>query len=277
MLGAMFLFVSVDTQAKVLSETVPVLQIAWARLMGLGLGALGLLIVRGPGLLRTRHPVIQVTRGFLVVGSSVLFIIAITYVPLVDAVAVAFVAPLLVTIMGAIFLREPVGIHRWGAVVVGFVGAMIVIRPGLGVVHPAALLVLGAAGMFAVRQVISRMVSDSDSTLTTVAYTSLVGIVLISLPLPFIWETPQTTQEVVMLVAIGLIAACAEFLLIRALEVAQAVVVAPMQYTMLVWSAIYGVLVFSYFPDIWTWVGSLIIVASGLYTFHRERVRQQVG
>lgn len=272
MLTGMFIFSAVDAQAKFLTETLPVLQIAWARQFGLLAAVLVLLAVRGRGMLRTHHPVIQMTRGVLVIASSILFIVAVSYVPLADAVAVSFIAPLVVTILGALILREPVGIRRWSAVAIGFVGALIVIRPGAGVLHPAVLLVLLAATLFAVRQVISRMVSDADGTMTTVAYTALVGGLLLTIPLPFIWVWPTTTLEVALLVSIAVMAACGELLVIKALEAAQAVVVAPVQYTMLIWGTFYGWLLFAQLPDLWTWVGSAIIVATGLYTFHRERL-----
>ena len=272
MLIGMFIFSAVDTQAKLLTETLPVVQIVWARQFGLLVGVLALLAIRGPAMLRTRHPVIQVTRGVLVISSSLLFIVAVGYVPLADAVAVSFVAPFVVTVLGALILREPVGIRRWTAVIVGFAGALIVIRPGAGVLHPAVLLVLIAASLFALRQVISRLVSDSDGTMTTVAYTALVGGLILTAALPFVWQTPTTTLEVALMCSMAVMAAAGELMVIKALEVAQAVVVAPVQYTMLVWGTLYGWLVFHQLPDAWTWVGASVIVATGLYTFHRERL-----
>jgi S-adenosylmethionine uptake transporter len=185
---------------------------------------------------------------------------------------VAFVAPFMVTIMGALILREPVGIRRWIAVVIGFVGALIVIRPGLGVVHPAGMLVIVAAALFAIRQIISRWLSDSDRTATTVAYTAIAGGGIMSLPLIFVWKTPQTTTEVLLLAGIAVCAAVGETLVIKALEVAQAVILAPLQYTMLIWGIVYGYLIFNDLPDLWTIVGAVIIIATGLYTLHRERV-----
>ena len=106
--------------------------------------------------------------------------------------AVTFVSPFIVVALGAFVLREPVGIRRWAAVVIGFAGAMIVIRPGMGVVHPAVMLVLLAAALFALRQVLSRVLSASDRTMTTIAYTALVGSVILTLPLPFVWRWPTT-------------------------------------------------------------------------------------
>jgi S-adenosylmethionine uptake transporter len=177
--------------------------------------------------------------------------------------------------MGALILREPVGLRRWAAVTIGFIGSMIVIRPGFGVVHPAVLLVVVAAVLFAGRQIISRALSDTDKTSTTVAYTALVGSAILTLPLPFVFRWELTSQELTLLVSIALMAAVAEILVIKALEVAQAVVVAPVQYTLIIWGTFYGYMVFNQFPDMWTWIGTAIIIASGLYTLQRDRKASQ--
>jgi len=167
-------------------------------------------------------------------------------------------------------LREAVGIRRWTAVGLGFVGVLIVTRPGLGVVHPAVLLILLAALLFALRQILSRIVAGTDPIVTTVAYTALAASALLTIPLPFIWQSPTTTLELVLLVSMAVLAAAAEILVIKALVVADAVVVAPVHYSVLLWATLYGFFVFDQLPDLWTWVGALIIVATGIYTLHRE-------
>lgn len=272
MLAGFFMFSASDAMAKFLTESLHPVQIAWARYSGLFIGALILLGIHGVAILRTEKPVLQFVRGAVGTFSAILFIIAVAYVPLADAVAVAFVAPFMVTIMAALILREPVGIRRWTAVFIGFIGAMIVIRPGLGVVHPAALLIMLAAALFAVRQIVSRWLADTDRTVTTVAYTGIIGMGLLTLPLPFIWVSPATVTEAALLVGIALFGALGEILVIKALEVAQAVILAPLQYTMLIWGVLYGYLIFNDFPDRWTLIGAVIIMATGLYTLHRERV-----
>jgi drug/metabolite transporter (DMT)-like permease len=122
------------------------------------------------------------------------------------------------------------------------------------------------------RQVLSRVLASSDTTETTIAYTALVGSFILTIPLPFIWQWPTTTLEIALLAGNALMAAMAELLVIKSLEVAQAVVVAPVQYSMLIWGTMYGYLVFGQLPDLWTWVGALIIVATGIYTLNRERL-----
>ena len=175
----------------------------------------------------------------------------------------------MVTVLGALILREPVGMRRWIAVTLGFLGTLIVIRPGLGVVHPAAALLILAAFLFAVRQIISRALSDTDRTATTVVYTALVASAILTVPLPFFWQTP-TVDQMMILTLIAVVAGVAEVFVIKALETGLAVVIAPVQYTMLVWGTFYGWLIFDQLPDGWTWIGTALIVATGLYTLRRE-------
>lgn len=271
----MFIFSAVDTQAKYLTATLNPIQIVWVRQMGLLVCVVLWVIVKGRSTLHSHQPGLQVVRGVMAAGSATLFIVAIAYVPLVDAVAVSFIAPLVVTLLGALVLRERVGIRRWAAVIIGFAATLVVIRPGLGVIHPAVSLVLLAATLFAVRQVLSRVLGRTDSTLTTVAYTAVVGVAILTIPLPFVWRWPATGFEIAMLCSLALMAAAAEMCVIRALELAQAVVVAPLQYTLLIWSTAYGFLIFGQLPDLWTWVGAIIIVLTGAYTVRRDYLRSK--
>ena len=272
MAAGMFLFSGVDTMGKVLTETLHPVQIVWCRQLGLLFGVMVLIALRGRVVLHSAHPRLQVGRGALAACSATLFIIGVGYVPLADAVAITFVAPFMVTVLGALILREPVGIRRWVAVTVGFIGTLIVIRPGMGVIHPAAGLLILAATAFAMRQVLSRMLAGDDRTQTTVAYTAIVSWAILTVPLPFFWQTPATGQEIALLVGMAVAAAVAETLVIMALDAAQAVVVAPVQYSLLLWGTLYGFFVFGQLPDGWTWVGAVVIVASGLYTLNRERL-----
>ena len=265
----MFLFSAVDAGAKFLTDSLHPLQIVWARQLGLLAGATLLLMRYGPAILKTAHPRLQILRGAVAACSASLFIFAINYVALADAVAISFVAPFMVTLMAAFVLREPVGIRRWMAVALGFIGALIVIRPGLGVMHPAAGLVILAAFFFAIRQIISRALSDTDRTSTTVVYTAIVGSAILTLPLPYVWKTPSG-NEVMLLIGIAVLAAVAEIFVIKALELAMAVVVAPVQYSLILWGTTYGWLIFGQLPDLWTWVGAALIVSTGIYTLRRE-------
>ncbi|CAN0593383.1 unnamed protein product, partial [Ectocarpus sp. 12 AP-2014] len=182
------------------------------------------------------------------------------------------------TLLGALILREPVGFRRWAAVALGFVGTLIVMRPGLGVMHPAAALVILAAFLFAVRQIISRALCDTDKTATTIVYTALVASAILTVPLPFYWKSPSADQ-MILLAFIAVVAGVAEVFVIKALETGLAVAMAPVHYTMLIWGTFYGWLIFGQLPDLWTWIGTLIIVATGLYMLRREYVvaRQRVN
>ena len=265
------LFSTADTQAKLLTDYFHPMQIVWSRQVGLLLGVLVAMAMLGPSILRTQHPVLQISRGVLAVISATCFIFALRFVPLADAVAVSFVAPFLVTAMGALFLGERVGLRRWGAVTVGFVGTLIVIRPGMGVMHPAGLLILVAATAFAARQVLSRMLASSDRTITTITYTALASVLVLSAPLPLFWTLPATGWQWALLGGMAVFAALGELLIIKSLEIAQAAVLAPMHYSLMIWGTFWGWLVFGQLPDRWTWIGAAIIIATGLYILHRER------
>ncbi|MFK7891757.1 MAG: DMT family transporter [Granulosicoccus sp.] len=273
MLGAMFLFATADAHAKYLTAYFHPTQIIWFRQLGLVIGVLYLIYRHGSVLFVTQQRSMQICRGILVVLSSVLFVSAIKYVALADAVAASFVAPFFVTIFGVLILGEKVGIRRWAAVVLGFIGAFIIVRPGLGLVHPAALLVVLAAAIYAMRQVIGRYLSRSDKTLTTITYTALTSGILISIPLPWFWKTPEALSLWMLLISMSVLAGIGEVLLISALEAAKAATVAPIHYTLIIWGTGYGYLFFNQFPDRWTWVGTAIIVAAGMYNLRREKLK----
>lgn len=272
MLGGMFLFAAVDAIGKLLTQDLSPFQVVWARQCGLFAVALVILIRLGPTVLRSAAPGLQIARGIAAAGSATCFLIGVSIVPLADATAVAFIAPFLVTLLAAFALGEAVGIRRWTAVVIGFIGALIIIRPGMGVVDPAMGLVVIAAGLFALRQILSRRLGGADPIATTICYTALVAFVLVSLPLPFFWTQPSGWSVVSLMVAIAAMAGVAEILVIRALALAQAVVVAPLQYSLLIWATGYGYWLFGQFPDAWTWLGATILMITGGYTLHREYV-----
>jgi S-adenosylmethionine uptake transporter len=239
------------------------------------IGVIVLLLMRGTHILQTDHRKLQILRGTFAAISPLCFVMAISFVPLVDAMAVGFIAPFIVTILGATWLKERVGIHRWGAVIVGFLGTLIIIRPGLGAVHPAIFFVFIAASLFAARQVLSRYLSTTDNTSTTMAYTALTGSCLLTLLIPFFWQWPNEPLHLLLFATITISAAISEIFVVKALEITQAVVLAPVQYSLIIWGTMYGFLVFGQLPDHWTWIGTAIIIAGGYYTFHREKLTQQ--
>ncbi|MEM8730760.1 MAG: DMT family transporter [Pseudomonadota bacterium] len=270
-----FSFSACDMQAKLLTADLPALEIVWFRQLGLFLGVIVLIAWRGPGLLASQKPLLQIGRGLTAAGSAVCFVIGVRVVPLADAVAVTFIAPFIVTVMGALLLREPVGPRRWAAVAFGFLGMLIVIRPGLGVFDPAIIFVVFAAFLFSVRQILSRWLSNADSVLTTVAYTSITSGLALSIALPFVWTTPERLDTWALIVGVALTAAAGEILVITALSIAEVSALAPVHYSLILWGTLYGYMIFGHLPDLWTVFGCIIIVASGLYAINRERLRQR--
>lgn len=260
-----------DMLAKLSTSELHPMQVVWTRQLALLAGVIVALSLRGPGFLKTKNPKLQLVRGGLAALSASCFVSGVKFVPLADAVAITFVAPFVVTAVSALLLGEKVGPRRWTAVGIGFLGTMVVVRPGLGTFHPAALLVLVAATSFALRQVLSRRLAGADKAGTTVAYTAMVSAVILTLPLPFIWQTPQSSSQILWLAVMAVTAGIGEILLIAALELGEAAVLAPVQYTLIVWSTLWGWAVFHELPDVWTGIGAAIIVATGLYIFQRER------
>ncbi|MFZ2102673.1 MAG: DMT family transporter, partial [Oricola sp.] len=225
-----------DATAKFLSQDFQPFQIAWLRQLGILAVAIWIVATRGVSILRTNSPGFQLLRGCVAALSSSCFIFAVSYVPLADAVAVSFVAPFMVTVLAALVLRETVGIRRWTAVSIGFLGTLIVIRPGFGLFQPAILLVVAAATMFATRQILSRALGPVDRTGTTITYTAITSIALLTIPAIVVWHTPTSLRDILLIVLLAGSAGVGEVFIIRALELAQAATLAPLQYTMIVWS-----------------------------------------
>ncbi len=276
MLAGFASFACGDVLAKILTADYHPVQIAWTRQFGVSAVALLILLLHGSALLKSVAPGTQLLRGLCAVVSAVCFIFALRYVPLADAVAVSFVAPFIVTVLAAALLGEPVGIRRWTAVIIGFIGTLVIIRPGLGVFHPAILLVVVAAAAFAARQVVSRHIGRRDPTMTTLAYTALTSFVVLVPPLFFFWRTPQNATDLALMIGLTVVSGLGELLIIKALEIAHAAVVSPMHYSLILFATLLGYFVFGDFPDAWTWVGSAILIGSGLYVFYREHRRSGV-
>lgn len=261
-----FCFSASDTLTKMLATAaVHPVQIVWARQAGLVLVVLFLAVRAGPAILRTHYPVLQLARGALAVMAPLCFAVAFAYVPLAEGIAVTFIAPLIVIALSAFFLGESVTLKQWLATLIGLAGALIIVRPGAGLFHPTIILAFCAAALFATRQVIGRVLAKKDNAVTTMAFTALLGFALLSVALPFVWETPPSIGLAAIFLAMALFAAFGEICTIRAVEMASAAIVAPMQYTTILWATLFGWLVFSQLPDTWTWVGTAVIIASGIY------------
>lgn len=265
-----FLFSLCDVMTKQISTSYHPAQVAWARQAGLFVATLGLLSMGGLSVLRSRRPGLQVLRGATAIVSTVSFAAALRYLPLADATAVTFVAPLLITALAALLLKERVSPMRWAAVGVGLVGTLIVLRPGAGVAQPAMLLVLMCAVAYALRQILSRFLAGTDPLRTTIAWSSLVTTLSLSVALAFVGTRPATLHDVLMFLGIAATAALAELALIRGFALARAATLAPAQYTLMVWSVLWGILIFDQVPDVWTLGGAAIIIASGACSVWQE-------
>ncbi len=274
MLGAMMVVPVMDGIAKSLSTHYPVIQVVWARYF-FHFAWLLPLVLRRYGL-RSLIPdrlTLQLVRSLFLMASTGLFFAAISRIAIPDALALIFVSPFVVTILSAWLLGETVGPRRWSAVVFGFIGALIIIRPGFGVFDWASILALGAGCCYAGYIVTTRALSAGGSApLVTLAFTGLVGSLLLTPIAAPTWVVPSITDWGWML-AMGAIAAGGHYMIIAALRFAPASLLAPYSYSEMLSATVVGYVGFGDFPDRWTWVGVAVIVISGLYIGWRERRR----
>lgn len=276
MLATMVLFACINATAKYLTEFYPVPQVIWARYAFHLLAVAVILGPRLPGVMATRRLRLQLVRSVLLLLTTGLFFSGLSLVALADATAMMFVAPLLVTALSIPLLGESVGWRRWASVAVGFAGALIIIRPGMGVMQTAILLPLGAAMVHAVYQIATRGLGRTDSALTIIAYTPLVGALVTSAVVPFFWTAPDAKGWALM-VLLGVLGGVGHFALIKAFQAAPASVVSPFGYTNLIWATVFGFIIWGHLPDMVTVLGATVIVAGGVYIFHREHIHRQPG
>lgn len=272
---AVNLFPFMNVAAKYLSTEYTTVQIVWARYAGhLAFMLLMFMPGRGLALLRASRPGVHIGRSLLMFASTACFFGALRWIDVPTASAINFTSPLIVTALAAPLLGEAVGLRRWAAVAVGFAGAMIIIRPGGGDGHWAMLLVLSTAFTYASYQIATRKFAAADPPETSITYISFVGAAISTLALPFAWVTPASVLDVVLFALLGLIGGVGHYLVIRAFQVGEASVLAPFNYGQLVMAILLSYLVFDSFPDLWTFVGAGIIIASGLYVTYRESRRR---
>jgi drug/metabolite transporter (DMT)-like permease len=270
-LVAVALFSVMDAMSKVLAVRLHPIEIVWGRYLVM-VAILAPLALRRPLLLVASRPALQLLRGLCILGAGFFFVAGLAHLALADATAIGFASPLIVTALSIPVLHEQVGIRRWSAVAVGFVGVLIVIRPGSGVVGAAALPPLSSAACWALAIVVTRRMTGSDQPLTTLVYSTVIGLALSSLALPVVWQAPSLT-EAAILAAMGLLGAIGQYLFILGLTRGAASLLAPFSYSQIIWSTLLGFAVFGAVPALWTGWGAALIVASGLYIAHRERIR----
>jgi len=275
MCTAVTLFAALDTSAKYLGTRlgVPVSQIVWVRFlsqifwMAVVLGPLAV-----PNLLKTANLKLQLTRSALMAATTLLNFLAVKYLRLDQTLSITFLTPLVVAALAVPLLGEHVGWHRMMAITVGFIGILIVVRPGFTALHPAFGFAFGSMVAYSIMMIVTRKLSHFDPPLVTLLYGAVVGSIAAA---PFAlteWTWSSSVQVWVLLMLLGALGGGGHFLIIRAYKLAPVAAVTPFLYIELISMIALSYLVFGDKPDRWSFMGSLVIVASGLYLIHRERI-----
>jgi drug/metabolite transporter (DMT)-like permease len=266
-----FLFVTSDSVVKMATHDLPVPMVVWGRYAA----HMALMLLLFPGrkllnLFKVNNPKLVIGRSLLLLICTSLFFTAIGHIGLAEANAIMFVSPFFVVALSIPLLKEKVGIRRWSAVIFGFVGILIILRPGFQEVHWAYLLILGVAFFYGLFAILTRTLSFTETATSMWFYTALVGF-LASSPVAWAnWQTPSPEQWA-MLCAIGVIGGGSHYVVIQAYSRAPASLLAPFQYVQIIWATAYGYFLFGHFPDNWTFAGAALIITSGLYVWLRER------
>lgn len=274
MVLAMTIMPGIDVIAKFLGQQqLPILQIVWARLFFGGVLALPFAArhTGWTGLMPDR-PAIHTLRALLLMAATFFFFWALKFLPIADALAVFFVNPLVVTCLSPLILREKVGPRRWVAVGIGFIGTLIIVRPGLGAFNPGSLLALGSGGSLALYLLLTRRISGQQKAIVTTFHTNAIGGLIASAAVAWVWVAPSPLQWLLFL-SIAAIANLGHYLIVRAYDHAEASLLAPLSYTEMVGSTVLGLIFFGDFPDAPTFLGVGILIACAIYISMRERQR----
>ena len=271
-LSAWIMLPIMDGFAKYLSSTIPVLQITWSRYFFTVIIVLPVMLVFFRKDFKwTEQPKLQLIRGLLLFCANILFFYSISVISLAKALTLAFIAPLIVTILSPILLNEKVGFRRWAAVITGFIGSLIVLRPGFVEINLASVAALGTGFLYGIYLIVTRKLHNSDHPLLTLLITGVVGAIIGSIIMPTVWVQPTLT-EWYMMIAIGFFASVGHLLLILSLRYADASKLAPFGYFEIITNIIIGYYFFNHFPDNWTFLGLFVIISSGIYIFRRENL-----
>lgn len=267
LVNALFFFAVLDATAKYLTQTFSIPMLVWARYLVHCLLMAAFLAPRfGWQLVATRRPLLQIVRALLLLGCTFCGFAALSRMPLAETTATAFTAPLMVALLAGPWLGEKLSGGRWLAIFAGFAGVVLIARPGTAVTLDGAALALLAAACYAVYQILTRQLAATESTVTMLFYTALVGTVCTTLALPWFWQGPMPApQEAALIGALGVLGGGGHFLLTHAFRHAPASMLSPFIYIQLVWATLLGAFVFQQWPDYLTLLGTAIIVGSGLY------------
>ena len=272
MLLAMAILPVIDVLAKFLGQAgLPIVIVVWARAVFGSLATLPFALRdAGPAALRPKQPLLHLARAVLLFAATFSFFVALKSLPIADALAIFFVNPLVVTLLSALVLGEQVGPRRWAAVAVGFIGTLVIIRPGFAEVNAGTLFALAAGFMLGSYFVLTRAMAGRASAAVLTFQTNAIGAALLTALLPLVWHAPAP-QQWLMLVGIGVIATLGHLLITRAYEQAEASLLAPFAFTEIVMATLLGWWFFGDWPDAWTLAGVTILIASAVYISLRER------
>ncbi|MDG1677012.1 MAG: DMT family transporter [Paracoccaceae bacterium] len=275
MIGAIFCFASMDATAKYLMKEIGPAQTIWARYTVQAILVTVLILPKINIYGKTKYPKLQFLRSVALMMATTLFFFAFSKLGLAEASAIFNISPVLITLGAFLFLREQIGPRRVIGIVVSLLGALIIIRPGSGVFTVYALLPLGAAIFYSTYSLATRFVGTDESPWTSLFYSAIFGAICYSIYIVFHWS-PMSSNALLLTIIIGLFGTAGHMCLIRALTLGEASLVAPFIYTNLLFTTIWGLVLFGNFPDFWTIAGALIIVAAGVYVWARDRVVSQI-
>ncbi|MDF1736820.1 MAG: DMT family transporter [Minwuia sp.] len=267
---ALVLFVGMGTLAKTLAAIYPVEQVIWARYFFHVLLIVLMFPRRIGSLFKTQRLGLQITRSVVVFAATAFGFTSLSIMPMAEVSAIGYVAPLMVTIMSFLILKEKVGPRRLLAVAIGFVGVIAILRPDQANFSVWSLLPLAMATCYATFMVMTRLIRGAAPPINSLFYTAIVGAVVATIPLPFIWQNPEPLHWL-MFAAMGVIGGTGHFLMIKAFEQTEASMIAPFVYTELLWSIVAGAIFFSEFPGIGMLAGAAVIMGSGLFILYREQ------
>ena len=257
-----------DCCAKYLSASLPSIEIAWLRYAAFTVLATIAVIASGRAPV-TQRPGLVCFRGLAMFGSAIFFIMALGRMPIADATATSFSSPLIITLLAILVLGEKIPPWRWAMLGLGVVGMLLIVRPGTSAFNPAAIFALLCAFSWATGAVITRKMHSAEAPLTLLFYTAVAGFVVSTVQLPFVWHAPTGRQWLIG-TTMGCCTTLAHWLVIRAHRHAGASVLAPFSYTQLLWSTLFGMVLFGTTPGVTTLVGAGIIISTGLYGYFRE-------
>ena len=269
MIGAVLMFNVMDALAKIVAHETNTVMAIWARYASQTVFVFLLVLPRLKQVMRTKYPKLQLARSVFLMAATSCYFFGFVAIGLANAASVMATNPVLITLGAAIFLGERFGMRRAFGVFAALIGALIIIRPGTDVFQPAALLPLAAASFYSCYALMTRFVGRDEDVWTSLLYTAAFGAIAMTVVVSFYWE-PPSPKIMALMAILGVIGTLGHWCLIRAFTAAEASSIAPFAFVGPIFATILGALFFNEFPDLLTYVGALVVVAAGIYVWHRE-------